>query len=64
MKQEVYDRFKNYKENHCWQYEIRQQNLSNDLKEANLTKRNINLYTLMILNFLMWTKKIKRSVMR
>jgi len=39
MKQEVYDRFKNYKENHCWQYEIRQQNLSNDLKEANLTKK-------------------------
>ena len=37
MKQEVYDRFKNYKENHCWQYEIRQQNLTKDLKEANLT---------------------------
>ena len=38
MKQEVYDRFKDYKKNHCWQYEIRQQNLINDLKEANLTK--------------------------
>ena len=38
MKQEVYDRFKNYQKNHCWQYEIRQQNLINDLKEANLTE--------------------------
>ena len=39
MKQEVYDRFKDYQKNHCWQYEIRQQNLSNDLKEASLTKQ-------------------------
>ena len=38
MKQEVYDRFKDYDKDHCWQYEIRQQNLINDLKEANLTK--------------------------
>ena len=39
MKQEVFDRFKNYKKDHCWQYEIRQQNLAKDLKEANLTKK-------------------------
>lgn len=38
MKQEVYDRFKNYKKDHCWQYEIRQQNLDQDLKEASLTR--------------------------
>ena len=38
MKQEVYDRFKDYDKDHCWQYEIRQQNLINDLKEASLTK--------------------------
>mgnify|MGYP003679536135 CR=1 FL=1 len=37
MKQEVYDRFKDYKKNHCWQYEIRQQNLTIDLKRACLT---------------------------
>ncbi|MEC7658541.1 MAG: hypothetical protein VYB41_00440, partial [Bacteroidota bacterium] len=37
MKQEVYDRFKDYKKQHCWQYEIRQQNLKQDLKEAGLT---------------------------
>jgi len=36
--QEVYERFKDYKKDHCWQYEIRQQNLINDLKQANLTK--------------------------
>ena len=40
MKEEVYDRFKDYKKDHCWQYEIRQQNLINDLKEANLTKEH------------------------
>ena len=39
MKQEVYDRFKDYKKDHCWQYEIRQQNLINDLKEATLSKK-------------------------
>jgi len=42
MKQEVYDRFKDYKKNHCWQYEIRQQNLRKDLKEAELTKEEYN----------------------
>lgn len=39
MKQEVYDRFKDYKKDHCWQYEIRQQNLISDLKEATLSKK-------------------------
>ena len=42
MKQEVYDRFKNYNKDHCWQYEIRQQNLISDLKEANLTEEEYN----------------------
>ena len=37
MKEEVYDRFKDYDKDHCWQYEIRQQNLTKDLKEASLT---------------------------
>ena len=37
MKQEVYDRFKDYDKDHCWQYEIRQQNLTKDLKRACLT---------------------------
>jgi len=37
MKQEVYDRFKDYDKAHCWQYEIRQQNLIQDLKRACLT---------------------------
>ena len=43
MKQDVVDRFKNNKEDHCWQYEIRQQNLNLDLKEANLTETEYNL---------------------
>ena len=46
MKQEVYDRFKNYKKDHCWQYEIRQQNLEQDLLDADLTiKEYDNLRT-------------------
>jgi hypothetical protein len=46
MKQEVYDRFKNYKKDHCWQYEIRQQNLEKDLLDADLTiKEYDNLRT-------------------
>jgi hypothetical protein len=32
----VYERFENYTEKHCWQYEIRQQNLSLDLKESGI----------------------------
>ena len=42
MKKEVYDRFKDYKKNHCWQYEIRQQNLIKDLQEAELTQEEYN----------------------
>ena len=38
MKKEVYDRFKNYDKDHCWQYEMRQQNLTKDLEEASLTQ--------------------------
>ena len=34
----VHERFKDYAEEHCWQYEIRRQNLSCDLKESSLTE--------------------------
>ena len=37
MKQEVYDRFKDYDKEHCWQYEIRQQNLTQDLRSSGVT---------------------------
>jgi hypothetical protein len=37
MKQEVYDRFKDYDKDHCWQYEIRQQNLTQDLRSSGVT---------------------------
>lgn len=33
----VHERFKEYAEDHCWQYEIRKQNLITDLEEAGLT---------------------------
>jgi hypothetical protein len=51
MKQDVVDRFKNYKEDHCWQYEIRQQNLNLDLKEANLTEKEYNLLRIVDFSF-------------
>ena len=44
MKQEVFDRFKNYTKDHCWQYEMRQQNLAKDLKEASLTIETIQRF--------------------
>jgi len=37
MKTEVFDRFKDYDKQHCWQYEIRKQNTQDDLKEAGMT---------------------------
>ena len=37
MKAEVYDRFKDYDKDHCWQYEIRQQNLIQDLRFSGVT---------------------------
>lgn len=38
MQKSVYDRFKNYEKEHCWQYDVRVQNLEEDLINANLTK--------------------------
>lgn len=35
--QNVYDRFKDYDKDHCWQYEVRLQNLNTDLLNAGLT---------------------------
>ena len=37
MKSQVYNRFKEYSKDHCWQYEVRQQNLKEDLLSASLT---------------------------
>ena len=34
----VQERFKNYNKQHCWQYEIKLQNLEEDLKEIGLSK--------------------------
>ena len=37
MKGDVYSRFEDYKKDHCWQYEIRQQNLTQDIRSCGLT---------------------------
>lgn len=42
MKQSVYKRFKEYDESHCWQYEMRRQNLEEDLKSAGLSQEDAN----------------------
>ena len=34
----VQERFKDYNKQHCWQYEIRLQNIEEDLKEIGLSK--------------------------
>ena len=42
MKIEVYDRFKGYDKDHCWQYQIRVENLEKDLQKAQLTHEEAN----------------------
>ena len=37
----VRERFKNYSKDHCWQYEIRLQNLEDDLKVIGLSKKEM-----------------------
>ena len=38
----VHDRFKDFGKQHCWQYEVRLQNLAEDLEEASLTEEAAN----------------------
>ena len=42
MKTEVYERFKDYDKEHCWQYQIRVDNLDKDLQKADLTQEEAN----------------------
>lgn len=39
IKDTLYSRLKSYKKDHCWQYEIRVQNMDEDLKMAGMTKK-------------------------
>ena len=41
MKEEIYNRYKNYNKSHCWQYDIRLKNLQQDLIEASLTQEKV-----------------------
>lgn len=43
MKGEVFDRFKDYDKEHCWQYEIRVQNRQEDLDEVGLDEETVRL---------------------
>lgn len=38
---DIVERFKNYEETHCWQYQIRKDNISNDLSDSNLTQEQV-----------------------
>ena len=38
----VHERFKDFGKQHCWQYEVRLQNLAEDLEEASLTEEAAN----------------------
>ena len=61
MKSEVYDRFKNYDKEHCWQYEIRQQNLFNDLKEVDLSPEHYKNLKINDFNFCYVDKENKEE---
>ena len=39
---DVFDRFKDYDKDYCWQYEIRQQNMKEDIELAGLTEDEVN----------------------
>ena len=41
MKEEVYNRFKEYSGSHCWQYEVRKESFWKDLEEMNLSSSMI-----------------------
>ena len=41
MKLQVYDRFKDYDKDHCWQYEIREQNHEEDITAVGLTQSQV-----------------------
>ncbi len=55
----VHERFSNYTQGHCWQYEIRRQNLSEDLKEAGLTEGDMEALTVDDFNFYFVSKEDK-----
>ncbi len=38
----VHERFSNYQKEHCWQYEIRQKNLAEDLLSSGLSKQEMD----------------------
>ena len=48
---EIANRFQNYNKDHCWQYEIRLQNLDDDLREAGLTKEFADTLTVQDFTF-------------
>lgn len=42
MKDEVYNRFKEYDKEHCWQYELKLQTLEEDLKALNMSNEELS----------------------
>lgn len=56
-------RMKDYEESHCWQYDIRVNNLAEDLKEANLTEEYVSNLTVDDFEFKMVTDKEEQKKM-
>ena len=57
----VRERFKNYSKNHCWQYEIRLQNLEDDLKAIGLSKDEMEKLSIDDFHFSYVDKEDKRQ---
>ena len=56
-------RMKDYEESHCWQYDIRVNNLAEDLKEANLSEEYVSNLTVDDFEFKMVTDKEEQKRM-
>jgi len=61
LKEEVYNRFKDYSGSHCWQYEVSRQNLVGDLQAAGMTRDEGNVLSVADFSFDFVSKKDKKQ---
>ena len=56
----VHERFKDYTEEHCWQYEIRKQNLAADIVESGMSKKDVEALSISDFEFTFVAKEDKK----
>lgn len=61
MKEEVYNRFKDYSGSHCWQYEVSRQNRTEDLQMAGITREESSVLSVADFSFDFVPKEDKKQ---